>query len=238
MDGRPILIVGVGGLGVPAALTLAKRGAGRIALMDPDLVELSNLPRQVIFSAAHVGLPKAVAAREQLKRRFPGLEIDCLPWALGPDNADSVVRRFGFVIDATDSPAAKFLINDRCVALQKPFVYGGVLGFSGQAMTVVPGRSACLRCLFEEPPQAGEAASCRQAGIVGPVAAAVGIVQADEAIRWLHGEPPALEGRLLTLEAANVARTRVIDVRARPGCPCGAAQRAQMSEDHELCRQP
>ena len=217
-----ILIVGIGGLGVPAAWALASAGIGQLTLIDPDPVELSNLARQVIYRDSDLGKPKAKCAAIRLRERFPKTEIDARAIAFEPHNAIELAAAHDFLVDGTDSPAAKFLINDAALKAARPFVYGGVLGMSGQAMTIVPGRSACLRCLFEEPPDPQEIASCRESGIVGPVAGVVGQVQAAEAIASLSGMPPHLAGRILIYDAAATARFRVTDVPARPGCKCGA----------------
>ncbi len=220
-NGR-VLIVGVGGLGVPATWALARAGLRRLTLIDPDPVELSNLARQTIYREPDVGQPKAECAARRLGERFAGLAIETHVSALEPHNAVAFAKAHDFVIDATDSPAAKFLINDAAVEARRPFVYGGVLGMTGQAMTVIPGRTACLRCLFEEPPDQNEIASCREAGIVGPVAGVIGEVQAGEAIAVLSNAAPRLAGRILTYDAAGPARLRTTEVPARAGCRCGA----------------
>jgi molybdopterin/thiamine biosynthesis adenylyltransferase len=217
-----ILIVGIGGLGVPAAWTLARAGIRRLTLIDPDPVELSNLARQVIFRDADLGKPKVECAATRLRERFPRTDIDAHAIAYEPHNAIDLAAAHDFLVDATDNPAAKFLINDAALEAGRPFTYGGVLGMSGQAMTIVPGRSACLRCLFEEPPDQDEIASCREAGIVGPVAGVIGEVQAAEAIAWLSGAAPRLAGQILTYDATTAGRFRVTDVPARSGCNCGA----------------
>lgn len=216
----------MGGLGVPAACALARGKAGRIGLVDPDPVELSNLPRQVIYGTASLGRLKVEAAAARLGEDHPELVVETYPVALDAANASELIARYDFTIDATDDPTTKFLINDTCVALGRPFVYAGVLGMTGQAMTVLPGRSACLRCLFEEPPAPGEVASCREAGIVGPVAAAIGEIEAAEALRWLGGGVPELAGKILTYDAAAGGRIRALEVSPRPGCACGAARLA------------
>jgi molybdopterin-synthase adenylyltransferase len=217
-----ILIVGIGGLGVPAAWALASAGVGHLTLIDPDPVELSNLARQVIYRDSDLGKPKAQCAADRLRRRFPKTKIDAHAIAFEPHNATDLAAAHDFLVDGTDNPAAKFLINDAALRAARPFAYGGALGMSGQAMTIVPGRSACLRCLFEEPPDEEEIASCREAGIVGPVAGVIAQVQAAEAIASLSGVLPPLAGRILTYDAAAPARFRVTDVSARSGCECGA----------------
>jgi len=217
-----ILILGIGGLGVPAAWTLAQAGIRHMTFIDPDPVELSNLARQVIYRDSDLGKPKAECAALRLRQRFPQTEIEARAIAFEPHNAIDLATAHDFLVDGTDNPAAKFLINDAALETARPFTYGGVLGMSGQAMTIVPGRSACLRCLFEEPPDPEEIGSCREAGIVGPVAGVIGQVQATEAIASLTGIPPNLAGRILTYDAAAPARFRVTDVPARSGCRCGA----------------
>ena len=219
-----ILIVGVGGLGVPAIWALARDGARELTLVDPESVELSNLPRQVIFLETYLGTPKVEAAARWLGENFPHIKIDRHAIALDESNAARLVAEHDFVIDATDSPLAKFLINDACIAARKPFAYGGVIGITGQAMTVIPTVSACLRCVFENPPDDDEIQSCREAGIVGPVAGAIGAMQADEAMRASRAQTPLLSGKILTYDAANPARVRITEVNPRPGCGCGASK--------------
>lgn len=220
----PIVIVGAGGLGAPALIALARADCGPLLLVDPDPVELSNLPRQILYGEADVGSPKVAAAARRLAALAPGLAVEAVVDRLDERNASSYIARAGFVIDATDDPAAKFLINDVCVALSRPFVYGGVLGLNGQAMTVTPGASACLRCLFETPPDPADAASCRDAGIVGPIAGAIGALQAAEAMRVASGRRPALAGKILTLDGSRTGRIRLTPIAARSGCACGAAR--------------
>ena len=217
----------MGGLGVPAACALARRGAQRIGLVDPDPVELSNLARQVIYGSVSLGRLKVEAAAARLRSDYSALSIDTYPVALDASNAAELIARHDFVIDATDDPAAKFLINDTCLALGRPFVYAGVLGMTGQAMTVLPGRTACLRCLFEQPPEPDEIASCREAGIIGPVAAVIGEIAAAEALRWLKGGTPELAGKILTYDGSASGRIRSLSLSARAGCGCGAAPRTE-----------
>jgi molybdopterin/thiamine biosynthesis adenylyltransferase len=199
----------------------------RLGLVDPDPVELSNLARQVIYGAASIGRLKVEAAAQRLRQKHPGLNVETYPVALEASNAIDLIARYDFVIDATDDPAAKFLINDICIELGRPFVYAGVLGLSGQAMTVMPGRTACLRCLFEEAPDPGEIATCRQAGIIGPVAAVIGEIAGAEGLRWLKGAMPELAGKILTYDGSASGRIRSLSVSARAGCGCGAAPRTE-----------
>jgi molybdopterin/thiamine biosynthesis adenylyltransferase len=221
----------MGGLGVPALWSLARAGALRMTLVDPDPVELSNLARQVIFRSSDIGVSKVDAAARWLAERFPDIKVERHAVALDASNAARLIGAHDFVIDATDSPVAKFLINDTCVAAGTPFVYGGVVGMTGQAMTVIPGETACIRCVFETPPDEDEIQSCREAGIVGPVAGAIGEMQAGEAMRALRARKPLLSGKILTYDASGPSRVRITAVSPRPGCGCGASKH-EHSESH------
>jgi molybdopterin/thiamine biosynthesis adenylyltransferase len=217
----------MGGLGVPALWSLARAGALRMTLVDPDPVELSNLARQVIFRSSDIGVSKVDAAARWLAERFPDIKVERHAVALDASNAARLIGAHDFVIDATDSPVAKFLINDTCVAAGTPFVYGGVVGMTGQAMTVIPGETACIRCVFETPPDEDEIQSCREAGIVGPVAGAIGEMQAGEAMRASRAQKPLLSGKILTYDASGPSRVRITAVSPRPGCGCGASKQEQ-----------
>ena len=212
----------MGGLGVPALWSLARAGARRLTLVDPDPVELSNVARQVIYRSRDIGASKVEAAARWLGERFPDIGVERHAVALDASNAARLIGAHDFVIDATDSPVAKFLINDTCIAARTPFVYGGVVGMSGQAMTVIPGETACIRCVFETPPDEDEIQSCREAGIVGPVAGAIGEMQAGEAMRASRAQKPLLSGKILTYDASGPSRVRITSVSPRPGCGCGA----------------
>src|SRR5580692_2329062 len=214
----------MGGLGVPALWSLARAGAQRLTLVDPDPVELSNLARQVIYRSSDIGVSKVDAAARWMVEHFPKVTVERQAVALDESNAAILVGAHDFVIDATDSPVAKFLINDTCIAAQTPFVYGGVVGMTGQAMTVIPGETACVRCVFETPPDEDEIQSCREAGIVGPVAGAIGEMQAGEAMRALRAQKPLLSGKILTYDASRSSRVRITGVSPRPGCGCGASK--------------
>ena len=220
---RSILIVGLGGLGVPALMGLVRGVVERVVLIDPDPVELSNLARQVIYREDQIGIPKVIAAARYAAAVAAALEVESRVERLTTSNAAELIGNVSFVIDGVDDPGAKFLINDVCVELGVAFAYGGVLGTTGQAMTVLPGRTACLRCVFEGPPDDEDAASCRDAGILGLVAGAIGAAQAAEALRYLRGAELQLAGRMLTYDA-KAGRARVIVLNRRAGCICNQAE--------------
>ena len=230
-DVRRVLVVGVGGLGVPALIGLGRSGRKLVVgLLDPEKIELSNLARQVIFRTTDVGESKVTAAARWLVEEFSNLLVETMPFSLETGNAREIIDEYDFVIDGTDDPATKFLINDTCICAHRPFVYGGVLGFSGQAMTVVPGRSACLRCLFETAPEAADTASCRDGGVLGPVAGAIGAIQAREALDFIETGTASLVGGMLVYEARTTSRMRVVEISVRPTCSCGAAKAHQLIE--------
>ena len=223
---KAILIVGVGGLGIPAAIAIARNKAiVRIGLIEPDRVELTNLHRQVIYTDDDIGHLKVEAAATRLRDLDDSLLVETFPITLDTHNARGFFERYDFVIDGTDSPVAKFLINDVSIATGTPFAYGGVLGMRGQAMTVMPGRTACLRCLFEQAPDPNEVASCREAGILGPVAGAIGCLQAREALAVVAGREADLANGILSYDAMGTTRVRFARVSPRQGCACGAFER-------------
>jgi molybdopterin/thiamine biosynthesis adenylyltransferase len=216
---RRVLIAGVGGLGCPAALHLAAAGVGTLVLVDPDDIELSNLNRQVLHRASSVGASKAASAAGQLRRLYPSIQIELHAERLVGGNVARLISDVDFVIDGTDGVAAKFLINDAAVALGRPFSHAGVLAFHGQTLTVLPGRSACLRCLFPDVPPAGALPTCQEAGIIGPLAGVIGAVQAGEAVKYLLGEDELLADRLLTFDALT-RRWRIVTLSRNPRCTC------------------
>jgi len=215
-DRRRVLVIGAGGLGCPALWALAPR-VGTVGIVDDDVVELSNLNRQILHRTEDVGRPKVQSARDAVRRHFPTapVEIETLRARVESDNVDAVIRGWDVVVDGTDSFDAKFLINDACVRAGVPLVHGGVVRFSGQLMSIVPG-SACYRCLFEAPPPRGVAPSCQEAGILGAFAGVIGALMADEVLAILDGKPK-LAGTLLVVDGLDDRRRRV-SVRPRPGC--------------------
>jgi molybdopterin/thiamine biosynthesis adenylyltransferase len=218
------LIIGVGGLGAPAAMALAAAGVGTLGLVDPDRVELSNLHRQPLYGEADLGRLKVEAAAAQLRAAQPAIHVET--WRVRFDlAAAALVDGFDVVLDGTDSVAAKFAINDAAVAHGVPLVHAGAIGTRAQLLTIVPGETTCYRCLFEEPPPADEVASCQEAGVLGPSVVLAGTLQAADAIRLLSGAAPLFANRLLALDTA-AGSWRCVVVTPRPGCPtCGASHR-------------
>jgi len=235
---RSVLIVGVGGLGAPAARALAAAGIGTLGLADGDRVDLSNLNRQILFRTDDVGGSKVVIAAERLQQSYPRLTIRPFDQRLSAHSAPQVVSAFDFVIDATDGVESKYLVNDAAVRCGVPFSHAGVLGFQGQTLTVVPGRSACLRCLFPLPPSADDLPTCQEAGILGSVAGTIGTLQAAEAVKYLLGVGRLRTDQLLTYDARAV-NWRTVPVRRQPDCPLCADQPragAAMPAPAETCK--
>ena len=213
-----VLVVGAGGLGCPALLTLAPAIAahgGLVGVIDDDRVELSNLNRQILHRTEDVGRHKAISAKDALVRRHAQLRVDAIVARVDEANASDVVREWDVVVDGSDSFATKFLLNDACVRAAIPLVHGGVVQLTGQLMSIVRG-SACYRCLFEAPPPAGAAPSCAEAGVVGAFAGIIGALQAKEALAIVAGAPE-LAGTLLVVDGRSDERRRV-RIRPRPGC--------------------
>jgi molybdopterin/thiamine biosynthesis adenylyltransferase len=194
-----VAVIGVGGLGCPAALGLADAGVGTITLIDPDRVELSNLPRQILYSDADVGRAKVACASAALRSRYPGTEVRAQETALTADSAAALLIGADFVIDATDGIATKLLINDLAVRAGHVFCHAGVVGFRGQLLTVMPGRTPCVRCVFPDVAREEESGSCSGAGVVGPIAGLIGALQASHALSYLAGDHE-IAGQLLTYD--------------------------------------
>ena len=224
MSGHGAVIVGVGGLGAPAAAALAASGAVRLGLIDGDVVEPSNLPRQPLYGTGDLGERKVDVAARRLRARHPDLQIEARHARVEPASAEHLLAGFDVIVDGTDSLASKDLLNATALALGTPLVHAGALGLDGQLMTILPGRTTCLRCLFPELPPDDDMPSCQQAGILGPVVGAIGLVAASEAAKVLSGRTPALLDRLAILDGARW-RWRSVELRPNPRCPaCDAAR--------------
>jgi molybdopterin-synthase adenylyltransferase len=226
-----VLVIGVGGLGAPAATALAGAGVGRLRLIDPDVVEPSNLHRQPLYDDDDVGTAKVEAAARRLRERHPALQVEPLRARFAGELA--LLRDVDVVIDGTDTVATKFVVNDAAVAAGVPLVHAGAIGFRAQLLTVLPGASACYRCVFEEPPPPDEVASCQEAGVLGPAVVLAGTLQAAEAVRLLRGDVTSFADRLLTIDT-RAGTWRSVPVTRHSACvtcgvPSGAARRSATS---------
>jgi len=223
LSGRSALVIGAGGLGGPAALALAAGGVGRIVVLDEDEVELSNLNRQPLFGDADLGRRKAAVAAERIALLHPSVRVEGRDLRFAPDVAEDLVRGSDVVVDASDNFATRFLANDVALAAGRPLVHGAVLRYTAQFLTVMPGKTGCLRCLFEAPPAEGTVPTCAQAGVLGALAGFAGALMGAEALRLLAGERGAYAGRLVAFDARS-GKSRLVPLRIRAGCPaCSAA---------------
>lgn len=218
-----VLVVGAGGLGSPAALYLAAAGVGTVGLCDDDIVDLTNLQRQVIHSSADLGRTKVLSAAERLRGLNPEIRIVEHRARLTAANAGKILPGYDVVVDGSDTFASKFLVNDACAVRGIPHVFSGILDFEGQLLTVVPGEGPCYRCFFREPPPPGSVPTCAQAGVLGPVAGIMGSLQTLEVLKVLLGIGTPLVGRLLLFDGLE-GSFREVAVKKDPRCPaCGDA---------------
>src|SRR5438876_8442289 len=216
-----VLLIGAGGLGSPLGLYLAAAGIGRIGLVDFDVVDFSNLQRQVLHGTPDVGRPKLQSAKERLQAINPEVHIDLHETRLTATNALAILEPYDIVVDGTDNFPTRYLVNDACVLLGKPNVYGSIFRFDGQASVFYPPHGPCYRCLYPEPPPPGEVPSCAEGGVLGILPGLIGCIQATEGVKILLGTGSPLIGRLLLYDALQMS-FQEFKVRRNPKCPmCG-----------------
>jgi sulfur-carrier protein adenylyltransferase/sulfurtransferase len=227
MDGQlklkqaKVLCIGTGGLGAPLGLYLAAAGVGRIGLVDFDVVDSTNLQRQVLFGTSDVGKPKIQAAADRLRNLNPDIQIDTFETHLSSDNALDILKDYDIVIDGTDNFPTRYLVNDACVILGKPNVYGSIFRFEGQITIFGYPDGPCYRCLYPEPPPPGLVPSCAEGGVLGVLPGIVGTIQAAETLKLIIGKGEPLVGRLLLFDALAM-KFRELKLRKNPDCPvCG-----------------
>jgi len=216
-----VLCIGAGGLGSPLAMYLAAAGVGRIGIVDFDVVDFSNLQRQIIHSTADVGRSKLESAKETLLGINPNVQVDTYNTALKSDNALDIIRDYDIVVDGTDNFPTRYLVNDACVLLGKPNVYGSIFRFEGQASVFYAREGPCYRCLYPEPPPPGLVPSCAEGGVLGILPGVIGVIQATETVKLILGKGEPLIGRLLLYDALKMS-FRELKLRKDPSCPiCG-----------------
>ena len=214
------LIVGAGGLGSPSAIYLALAGVGTIGIADFDVVEISNLQRQILHHTADIGRPKLESARDNLKSYNPDVNVVLHSARLESNNALGIIGQYDLVINGADNFATRYLVNDACYLQGKPLVDGSILIFDGQATVFIPGEG-CYRCLFPSPPPPGMVPNCAEAGVLGALTGLVGSIQATEALKLLLGIGESLSSRLLLIDALAMS-FREVKLRRDPACPlCG-----------------
>ena len=228
-----VLVVGAGGLGGPVALYLALAGVGTIGLVDFDVVDLSNLQRQVLHNTGTVGMPKVQSAIQTLARYNPDASVIPHEFPINSENAMELVKEYDIVVNGADNFATRYLVNDAAYLNDKPVVDGSILIFDGQVTVYQPGKG-CYRCLFPEPPPPGMVPNCAEAGVLGALTGTVGSIQATEVIKLVLGVGETLTGRLLLIDGLNM-EFRVVKTRRNPNCPlCGDAPTVKELIDYEV----
>src|SRR5229473_1655588 len=228
-----VLLVGAGGLGSPAALYLAAAGVGTLGLVDFDVVDKTNLQRQILHGTSTVGLSKLESATARIHDLNPNVRVETFETRLTSENALDIIREFDIVADGTDNFPTRYLVNDATVLLNKPNVYGSIFRFEGQASVFYAAKGPCYRCLYAEPPPPGLVPSCAEGGVLGVLPGIVGSIQATEAIKLLLGRGDTLIGRLLVFDALRM-KFRELKLRKNPECPiCGTNPTIKELIDYE-----
>src|SRR5713226_9525914 len=218
-----VLAIGAGGLGSPLALYLAAAGVGKLGIVDFDVVDFTNLQRQVIHSTANVGRPKLDSAKERIAEINPYVQVDTYEVALTSENALDLFADYDIIVDGTDNFPTRYLVNDACVLMGKPNVYGSIFRFEGQATVFYAKEGPCYRCLYPEPPPPGLVPSCAEGGVLGVLPGVIGVIQAIETVKLILGKGDTLIGRLLLFDALRM-KFRELKLRKNPECPiCGSS---------------
>lgn len=216
-----VLVIGCGGLGSPACLYLAAAGVGTIGIVDADQVDLSNLQRQIAHYTRDVGTGKVESVKAKMNAMNPDVKVEAHKVWADAGNIRQIIARYDFVIDGTDNFEAKFLINDACFLEKTPLCHAGAVGFEGQLMTIIPGETACYRCIFDAPPPEGAVPMCGDVGVLCTVPGVIGTLQATEAIKYLLGIGGLATNSLLTYDSMNMS-FRKIPLKQNPNCSvCG-----------------
>jgi len=213
-----VLVIGTGGLGAPCDFYLAAAGVGTIGIVDSDNVELNNLQRQILHTTESVGRPKVDSGKARLKALNPDVNVVTHHLRLDSGNILGIIKEYDIVVDGSDNFPTRYLVNDACVIAKKPLVHAGIFRFDGQIMTIVPGIGPCYRCLFPEPPPPGAVPSCQEGGILGAVAGVLGVLQANEVLKFILGAGQLLAGRLLIFNALD-STFRTVKVPKDKDCP-------------------
>src|SRR5712692_5238280 len=230
-----VLLMGAGGLGSPAALYLAAAGVGTLGVVDMDVVDLSNLQRQVVHTQDRAGMPKTESAKQAINALNPDVKVIPFQERLTSQNVREILSGFDLVVDGGDNFPTRYLLNDACVVLGKPNIHGSIFRFEGQVTTFVPGKGPCYRCLYPAPPPAEFAPSCAEAGVLGVLPGIIGLLQANEALKLLLGVGEPLIGRLLTFDALG---TRISELKLRrdPQCPvCADGAKVEFIDYEQFC---
>ncbi len=212
-----VLLVGAGGLGSSAGYYLAAAGVGKIGIIDDDIIELSNLQRQILYHNNDVGKPKVDLAKRTLEGLNPDIKVLAYRDRLTPENMPGLIDGYDFIVDCSDNFPTRYLINDVCVRARKPFFYGAVSGFEGQAMTIIPGLGPCYRCLYPAPPRPEKMPANEYTGVIGVLPGLIGIIQATELIKMVLGQGDLLIGKVLFYDALSMDFLK-FEVKLNPVC--------------------
>ncbi|MGQ0648867.1 MAG: molybdopterin-synthase adenylyltransferase MoeB [Gemmatimonadaceae bacterium] len=238
LKGARVLLIGAGGLGSPAALYLAAAGVGTIGIVDFDVVDVTNLQRQILHGTSDIGRSKLASAIDRLREINPFVHVEAHETRFTSANALELVRTYDLVIDGTDNFATRYLVNDACVLSGKPNVYGSIFRFDGQASVFCAPDGPCYRCLYPEPPPPGLVPSCAEGGVLGILPGLVGTLQATEAVKLLLGIGEPLIGRLTLIDALS-GRWHTVEVRRNPSCPaCGTRELQHLIDYDQFCGIP
>lgn len=230
-----VLLMGVGGLGSPAALYLAAAGVGTLGIIDMDVVDLSNLQRQVIHTRERAGMPKTESALEAIRALNPDVKVLPFQERLTSQNVLRILEPFDLVLDGGDNFPTRYLLNDACVMLKKPNIHGSIYRFEGQVTAFVPGKGPCYRCLYPKPPSPEMAPSCAEAGVLGVLPGLIGLFQATEALKLLLGIGEPLVGRLLNFDALST-HFQQLKIRRDPACPvCREGAQVELIDYEQFC---
>ena len=233
-----VLLVGAGGLGSPTALYLAAAGVGTLGIVDFDTVDLSNLQRQVLHGTSDVGRPKIDSARDRIVDLNPHVVVETHRVQLTSANALEILGAYDIIVDGTDNFPTRYLVNDACVMLGKPNVYGSIFRFEGQASVFSSGDGPCYRCLFPHPPPPGLVPSCAEGGVLGVLPGLVGMIQATETLKLILGIGDTLAGRLLLIDTLGM-RFHTVKVPRDPDCPaCGRREITKLMDYEAFCGMP
>ncbi|NOK38418.1 molybdopterin-synthase adenylyltransferase MoeB, partial [Corallococcus exercitus] len=228
-------LLGAGGLGSPAALYLAAAGVGTLGVVDADVVDLSNLQRQVLHTLERRGQPKVQSAKAAIEALNPDVKVVPFQERLTTANVERILADFDLVLDGGDNFPTRYLLNDACVRMGKPNIHGSVFRFEGQVTTFLPGQGPCYRCLYPAPPPPELAPSCAEAGVLGVLPGLIGMLQATEALKLLLGVGESLAGRLLTFDALGT-RFQELKLRRDPECPvCAPGAKVELIDYEQFC---
>jgi adenylyltransferase/sulfurtransferase len=233
INAAKVLLIGAGGLGSPSALYLAASGVGEMTIIDPDVVDLSNLQRQIIHDTSSVDVPKAESAKRRIAEINPNVKVNAIVDTINNNNVRELVRNHDIVVDGTDNFQTRYMVNDACIFENKLNVYGSIFRFDGQSTVFCSPDGPCYRCLYPEPPPPGMVPSCAEGGVLGILPGIIGVMQATEAIKLIIGKGKPLVGRLLLYDALEM-KFRELKIRKDPSCPvCSANPTITELQDYE-----